>query len=81
MLEISRENRSIYRTVIRAVVESSFFTWVVLLAYSISTTFYYSFDVHKSVSHHHQQLFDHTHSRNRYLRLTNTLSPCSHSSS
>jgi hypothetical protein len=82
MLEVSHESRSIYRTVIRAVVESSLITWVVLLAYSISSTVNYSSNVvAESVSHHHQQLFDHTHSRNRDLIQANTLSQCSLSSS
>jgi hypothetical protein len=66
MLKISPESRSIYRTVIRAVVESSLITWVVLLAYTISTTVYYVSVATDSVSHHYQQLFDHTHPRNRH---------------
>jgi hypothetical protein len=55
MLENSHESRSIYRTVIRAVVESSLITWVVLLAYTISTTIYYLYESvalsSESVSH------------------------------
>jgi hypothetical protein len=82
MLENSHESRFIYRTVIRAVVESSLITWVVLLPYTISTTVYFSQSVSTiSVSHHHQQLFDHTHPRNRHIRQAYTLSRCSRSSS
>jgi hypothetical protein len=45
MLEDSHESRSIYQTVIRAIIESSLITWVVLLGYSISTTVDYATEV------------------------------------
>jgi hypothetical protein len=44
MLEEAREGRSIYHTVVRAIIESSLITWVVLLVYSISSTVSYSVD-------------------------------------
>jgi hypothetical protein len=80
MLANSYESRSIYCTVIRAVIESSLITWVVLLAYSISSTVYSSMLI-ENVSHYRQQLFDHTHPRNRHMRQAYTLSRCSPSSS
>jgi hypothetical protein len=42
MLRDSHEGRSIYRTVVRAIIESSLITWVVLLVYSISNTIFYA---------------------------------------
>jgi hypothetical protein len=39
MLNDSHENRSIYRTVIRAIIESSLITWMGLLFYSITSTY------------------------------------------
>jgi hypothetical protein len=44
MLDDARESRSIYHSVVRAIIESSLITWIVLLVYSISSTVFYSLD-------------------------------------